>query len=308
MRTLFHYELYDLRVASELFLPGVPEAGSAPGADVHIRVENCGEAPHFYSFGALPGGGFYIDIPEVGAFRVRPGEIRVSRPDAIPDDQTRVWLLGSAMGALLHQRGALPLHASAVAVDSECHAFVGPQGAGKSTLCAFLAERGHLAASDDVLAVLPKPSAFIQVASRCSSLRLTSQTVEALRGTTQSGNPAGRRAKQLLQVASAPSGIHALRAIYVLQEGLPKGAVDLVELSGADALQAVFSNVYRPQFLREIGSLERAFAMSADVVRRVPVFRLIRPKSFRRMRDVVERLENFWAKELGISPPAGEAR
>ena len=52
------------------------------------------------------------------------------------ESDVRVFLLGSCIGALLHQRGILVLHAGAIHTDKGAVLFTGPWGIGKSTLLA----------------------------------------------------------------------------------------------------------------------------------------------------------------------------
>jgi len=59
--------------------------------------------------------------------------------------------MGSAMGALLHQRNILALHAGTIAVNGGSVIFCGPSGIGKSTLAAGFRRRGYPnVAGDDV--------------------------------------------------------------------------------------------------------------------------------------------------------------
>ena len=60
------------------------------------------------------------------------------------------YLLGTMLGVLGHQRGTPPLHASVIDFSEGCIALVGEKGAGKSTLAASLARRGHRVIADDV--------------------------------------------------------------------------------------------------------------------------------------------------------------
>jgi hypothetical protein len=57
------------------------------------------------------------------------------------------------MAMLLHQRGFCVLHASVVEISGRAIAFLGPVGAGKSSIAAALQERGHALVSDDNAAV-----------------------------------------------------------------------------------------------------------------------------------------------------------
>ena len=57
------------------------------------------------------------------------------------------------MGAALHQRGILPLHANAVEIDHRAVAFMGASGAGKSTLAAWFHDQGYPILADDVCVI-----------------------------------------------------------------------------------------------------------------------------------------------------------
>ncbi len=57
------------------------------------------------------------------------------------------------MGIILHQRGFLVLHGSAVQMDDGAVAFLGRCGDGKSTITAALNNKGYSIISDDVLPV-----------------------------------------------------------------------------------------------------------------------------------------------------------
>jgi hypothetical protein len=97
---------------------------------------------------------YLLNIPKVARYYAGHGaEVRVEVAAGAAPEDVRLYLLGSLFGALCHQNGYLPLHASAVATGGAVTAFLGDSGAGKSTMAAFLARRGHRIVSDDVCLV-----------------------------------------------------------------------------------------------------------------------------------------------------------
>ncbi|MDH5235593.1 MAG: hypothetical protein OEW77_11590 [Gemmatimonadota bacterium] len=68
-------------------------------------------------------------------------------------DDVMSFLTGPVLGFALRRLGVLALHASAVSIGGRAVGFVGAGGAGKSTLAAALAARGHAVLTDDVLAL-----------------------------------------------------------------------------------------------------------------------------------------------------------
>ena len=82
-------------------------------------------------------------------------------PPAASLDDTCSYLYGPILGLVLRLRGALAFHASAVQIGTGAIGFVGPRGAGKSTLAAALAAAGCPVVTDDVLHVRPQENRWI---------------------------------------------------------------------------------------------------------------------------------------------------
>jgi hypothetical protein len=152
--TPYSYRLFGFRLASDLEFPELPTAEGPGRADAEIRV---GRLPPASAGGSLPvptAEGAQFSIPDVARYAVLDGRrITVDPADGADPKNVRLYLLGSAMGLLLHQRGVLPLHANAVEIEGRAFAFMGPSGAGKSTLAAWFHDQGYRVVADDVCAV-----------------------------------------------------------------------------------------------------------------------------------------------------------
>lgn len=154
------YTLCGWQVASEIALPELlPWTGPEGPPDVAItlgRIETRIEAPKL----ATPllriddRGRALYRIANVGDFLVEGGRSIVIDPHLPPDaPDIRLFLLGSVMCIIYHQRGILPIHAGSVEIDGEAVAFGGPSGAGKSTLASAFLRRGFRLLADDVTPV-----------------------------------------------------------------------------------------------------------------------------------------------------------
>ena len=78
-------------------------------------------------------------IKDVADFEVSGGrQIRVWPAAGATQKDIEIFLFGSVWAALCHQRGILPLHASAIVTGGGITAFAGHSGAGKSTTAALM--------------------------------------------------------------------------------------------------------------------------------------------------------------------------
>ncbi|MFV0644569.1 MAG: hypothetical protein ACK5NN_08725 [Sphingomonadaceae bacterium] len=155
-----YYQIYGLAVASDFYLA---EAESCEPCVPDITIRNRAVAAHdagpnaangsFRSFIQQPDGDLLV-FSGVGRFRVQHGKaISVELDPGFDRRLIGLPLLGPVMAILLHQRGHMVLHASAIAIDDQAHVFLGDKGAGKSTTAAGLITAGHRLIVDDVVAL-----------------------------------------------------------------------------------------------------------------------------------------------------------
>lgn len=180
MAGLYDYSLFGLHIRSELRLPELLAAENSAQPQVTIRL---GKTPDIPANG--PGlfsthEGLLLVIDRVGRYFIKDGsEIVVEPHPGVPEANTRLFLLGSAMGAILHQRGLLPLHANAVDCGGRAFAFMGPSGSGKSTLAARFNDLGFRIVADDVCVVSFADNGQPQICPGVGRLRLWRDVLEA---------------------------------------------------------------------------------------------------------------------------------
>lgn len=158
-RTELHryYEAFGLVLRSDFAFPDMEET---PRRDVDITINRTAiSAPcQDRDFEWLT-----HDIePDVQTFVWKTlGTYRVSGHDTIDIDPVEgaddrhisIPLFGAVFATLLHMRGALVLHASAVVYEGKCAIFLGDKGAGKSTTAYTMIANGFELLSDDVVAI-----------------------------------------------------------------------------------------------------------------------------------------------------------
>lgn len=217
------YFAYGLRFHSELALPELIAGEANP--DVFVRFGKLDSLPvpadaGGYSFREFAGS-VHLGWEGAGRFLICGGrDITVEPSPGIEEGVLRTLLLGPALAVLLHQRGFLILHGSAVVLHRKAVAFLGQKGAGKSTTAATMHERGHAVVADDVVAVQTDAS-FPMVSPAYPQLNLWPDAVASL-GQDLAASPKlhSRVEKRAMR---AMSGFHRdpipLQAIYVLAKG-----------------------------------------------------------------------------------------
>lgn len=145
------------RVASVVDLPQLPAwNGDQRPPDLVIARGPVPEVvPAAVACGPLlqidPRGACRYEIPGIATFMIEHGSrVTIDASRGASDRELALLLLGSVLALLCLQRGRLPLHAAAVDVNGCALLISGDAAAGKSTIAAWLADRGHGMLSDDV--------------------------------------------------------------------------------------------------------------------------------------------------------------
>lgn len=280
---MHHYHAFGLRLASSLALPEL-SPGAGP-ADVTITLVR-GAAPPPAAPRWLNGGGDRVELHlEDMAFIVDGGRsIEIVAPPERGDNDIRVWLLGTVMATLLHQRDYFSLHANAVIMpDGGAAAFSGASGAGKSTMATFLDREGFQVLGDDLCAVRFDDDDGPTLYAGIPRLKLWAETLSLFeRGTDGLERVASDLLKYHVPLDSVgeTGSLAALRfeRLYLLGSAMRDGEPLIQRLTGAAAAGAVLDNAFRWTIGQSVAGDESRlqFDQALTIARNVAVFRLAR--------------------------------
>ncbi|NBD18702.1 MAG: hypothetical protein GVY04_21995 [Cyanobacteria bacterium] len=293
---MYFYQAYRLRIYSALPLPElVAHSGDKP--DVVIQFGELMPPPtteetrnHHYW---LAGQDIYLFWRELGTFRVREGrEIMIDPAPNIKEVRLRPPILGACMAVLLHQRGDLVLHASAVQLPTGVVAFLGDKGWGKSTMAAVLHQRGHPFVTDDILAVALNSSSQPLVFPAFPQMKLWPSAVVAL-GEDPETLPRliPQLTKRQHRVAMTASQTPMpLQAIYLLGQG---PSLKIAPLASPEIFAALLRHSYGGRFGKALLQHGEAshFQQCMTLAQQVPTYQLQRPSDLSLLPTIAEAVE-----------------
>ncbi len=301
------YRICGLTVASDLALPGARPADFDGAPEVTIRrapvPQSLEAATIVRSNWEAADGRYLFRAARAGRFLLLNGREISYEPSGAPAD-CAVYLLGSVFGMLLHQRGHVVLHASAVEVAGKVALFCGRSGAGKSTLAAALGRAGHAVLNDDVSAIAFSETGKATVLSDSRYLKLSEAAVAALDLQDRRGGQVAAHVPKFFvdPAVIARSGAAEIGAIYILSEGGEASAIS--RLNAGESLVALQRNVYRPGVVKQTGQRPHYFERLTALLRDVPVYQLSRPLGLALLGETVALLEAHWR---ALAPAVADA-
>jgi hypothetical protein len=223
-------------------------------------------------------------------------ELWAQWPDNLTIQDTATYLLGPVLGLLLRLRGVTCLHASAISVGDRAIAFVGSEGAGKSTTAARFAQNGCPVVSDDVVAISERQGSYY-VFPAYPYLSLWPDSVTIVYG-PQKELPSfsANWNKRLLSLSANNLKFQdkqlQLGALFILGERNSLPDSPRVEpLTPKEALLSLVANSYATNLLdKDMRAVE--FEFLGRMLQSLPVQRLVPhqdPSQIDRLRDVVLR-------------------
>jgi hypothetical protein len=290
------WRLHGLTVESCLPLPGLEPGAGAPDVQIVWGPVPDGLADPVTRGGLFQAaaGVFLLRIRGLVAFLVRNGsEIVVQAEPHASVIEIQTFLFGAPIAALLHQRGLLVLHGSAVVGPAGALLLLGESGRGKSTLTAALACRGYSVLTDDVAAVSVEDGTPV-VHHGVPQVRLWGESVQRLG--LEAGPLARTRPGLEKYVVPFPRrslhGAVPIAAIATL-EIAPAADVTVETLGHGAAFHALRALTRNLQAMEGLGMRHTHFRLGTAVAAAVPVLRLCRPKGIDTIEAMVEHAEGF---------------
>lgn len=299
------YSCFGLCLDSSLPLPELPEgAPGDPRAIPDIITVRLGALPEHLKTAASEGPSLAVvgedvvlTVKGIARYAVLGGrEILIDPfPDA-GEKEIRLFLLGSAIGALCHRRGLTPLHANAIVTGSGAVAFAGRSGAGKSTLAAHFQGEGYEVLSDDVCVVSLDEAGQPLAWPGIPRVKLWGEAARAF----------GHEPADLEQAFSGLDKYHVplpargerrawpLLRFYVLEDAKAVGTNEITRLKHGEALALLMRQVYRGAYLDPMGVKPQAFRTLAALASRIEVYCAPREMGYDIFRGEAERLERHF--------------
>lgn len=281
------YRAFGLTLGSELVLPGLPTTHDEPT----VRIRR-GPTPEWQGKATIQyGERFRIREQEWSVlFRaqsfsglVTDGNLIRFEADPARDDVSSLHVLGSCTGALLFQRGLVPLHGNTIAGADGAAMLAGRVATGKSATTLALLQRRYNLVADDISAVSFQTNEP-WVMSGFPRLKLWKATLEHF----------GRNHRDLSPLRPGVDKFHypvddrfcadpqKLKAIYILQpgdsQGDPAAPVRISALSGLAKLDAIRVHLYKIRFADAVRNWPPLFAKICRLADTVRVSIVERPR------------------------------
>ena len=290
---------------------GMGQATVTVGREAPVSWPPLPAGPHDTPFVQMARSDLRLRVEGIARFRVSGGERIAFDPwqgEGNPGD-LRTFLLGSAVGALLIQRGMLVLHGNALEKDGRAIVSLGHSGAGKSTTAYALMQQGWRLLADDLVAITPEGLVLPGI----PRIKLWHDAVRAF-GLDPETLPPIRQGmgKYLLMGEGVRRAAEAvpLAALFLLHKRPadgddPEGARITRITSQKEAALTLRNQAFRPRFVRGLGQEGPNFIALARLQKRVPLATLPLPSSIAAMRSWLEAQDLLTAAARAEGPRPG---
>lgn len=279
-----YYKAFGLRLLSEIPFPELPQISKPKDAvDIEVRMADLTglwllsvEPPRK---SVIKENLVMFQIPDTAIFCIEEGKrIIVSPVKGYDEDELRLFILGTCMGAVLMQRKILTLHGSAIAIDGMAYGFIGDSGAGKSTLASAFLNKGYQLLSDDIIAVSFSPDYTPLVMPAYPQQKLWEESLQQFGLESDNYRPIYQRETKF--------AVPVLTRFY--KEPLPlAGVIELVKgedcqteirpIQKLKRLQTLFHNTYRNFLIPHSGLSEWHFNTCVNIANHIDIYQLRRP-------------------------------
>ena len=302
---IYSYEVFDLNFISKgLKISELEEVKKSDKNKVFIEESDASKWPVLTSgqydteFLQMKNNDLRLKVNGVGQFRILGGNrIFWSKENkGVSDQDIIIFMLGSAFGSILIQRGTLVLHGNALSKGNKAIICLGHSGYGKSTLAFALIEEGWKMLSDDLVALSPE----FKILPGIPTLKLWEDAVltfnlelEKLRAVRDGLNkylyiPSSK------QYSKKKLPIHS---IFLLREESSK-KFDNCELFSINKIESdkravliLRNHSYRPRFIRGMGKEGTSFVKLIELQRKIPLKTLDLPIGINNLQKMLKSVE-----------------
>ena len=295
-----YYEIFGLILSSDWVLPRLKEVAGPRSVDVEIKratINTAGisNATVTYPSLQIAPDSVWLSVDQVGRFLVTKGELIEVDAEVGADMQSvSLYVLGSCLAAIIHQRKQFILHGNAIDVGGQALVFVGAAGIGKSTLAACFYKKGYKVLADD-LAVINDAN---KVLPSYPQIKLWSDAIKHLELESIPGTKRIRLHVDKFEIPIAdqfqtePVRVHT---IYLLRNGNVRNTL-LEEIRGVEKISTLQKQVFRRKYVQGMRLTNTTSTHCVRLSLATRIVRITRPEgSFEPDRLMQLALEDYWS-------------
>ena len=219
----------------------------------------------------------HIKIAGVADFEISKGQqIRIWPAATAAQKDIEIFLFGPAWASLCHQRGMLPLHASAIVTKRGITAFAGHSGAGKSTTAALMCSLGYELVTDDILPISFNEDSVPGAWPYLRRLKLHAGPITqlALTPTEVVSETLDKEKYFVRPKCVADDKWNRLERLYLLESDPTDSPVPIDKITGAEAVRALVDQTYHFKFILGTGRFRDHLAFCTRLASRIAIYRL----------------------------------
>ncbi len=221
---------------------------------------------------------YILNIDGTGRFMAINGnQIFIDAVNGANEEDIVVYVLGSAFGAIAHQRGLLPMHASSVNYKGKAILFSGASGTGKSTLAKAFEMKGYPVICDDMSAIYFDNQVGM-VHPGDPRLKLWGDVLTEIKTEDKDR----RRVRDGLEKfflnhlhQIVPEPVRPTNVFILHKSNEVEITID--EIRGKEKFHALRTNVYRARLVNGLGVSKASFNQIEKLNKQVKVYRVYRP-------------------------------
>ena len=279
MKKAYTYKAFGIRFKSDFEIPELMKEEGEAAVEILLgkapeKLENATQKGIRYEART---GEFLLWVDDIAKYYVQNGKsITVELLKNEADKEVRLFLLGSAFGALFIQRGLLPIHGSTIKFGNSASTFTGLSGVGKSSIAAHFIHQGFQALADDISVVNDR----LEVLPGFPSLKIWNDVLQKLNINIETLDLIRPNMKKFQLPISKNYCTEAvpLKNLVVLSTKNTPG-FELEELTGIKKFNAVKNNTYRYRFVKGLEKQQDHFQVLNKLLPQIKVYKVSRPQA-----------------------------
>lgn len=289
MKDTFKYQAFGLNFISEFEIPEFVPVQSDMN-DIFIKQgfvpENITNAQKEGVRFQARNNEFLLNVDGLARYYIRNGnEIIVQTSKKQIDKEVRLFLLGSALGALFIQRGLLPVHGSAIKTGDSACIFSGLSGVGKSSIIAGFIQKGFKFLADDISLI----NKDLNIVPGFPFLKVWDDVLQELKIESNSLNQVRPGIKKYHLPVDNNFYIEPLPVdkIFILTVKNTPG-FEYEEIKGIAKFNVLRNNTYRYRFISGLDKQKDHFSVLNKLIAKTKVYRVSRPQNPMQLNEFVQ--------------------